>query len=217
MLIGSDYIFLEGSDPLAAGCDGSAVPNGCWPEVRQGDSQQELGPLCLPVLGSSCGGSWLAGWAQQCSGAEEDVSHPQEKACRGRGQRTKIQIVCLASLRQKTGRMENVTPYRVRRLCNTSAAGRAKVQSFGGLLRARTSLDLPGKCVGDELRQADSRPGECAVTGTSAGRESCPSPAPQKSRECLSTSDGKNILLTLQSPGAREEFTSCLCFMEAGP
>lgn len=47
--------------------------------------------------------------------------------------------------------------------------------------------------------------------------KSCPSPAPQKSRECVSSSDGKTIPLTLQSPGAGEKLTSSFCFMDAGP
>lgn len=135
--------------------------------------------------------------------------HPQEKACRGRGQRARkkvwVQIVCtgcLTSLRQKTDRMENATPYRIRHLRNISAAGPAKVQGFGGLLRARkASPDLPGKRVGAELWERSPalhakqthclawRPGKRAVTSTFSGSESCPSPAPQKSRECLSSSD----------------------------
>lgn len=93
--------------------------------------------------------------APQC---REEVSHPQEKAHRGRGQRARkkgwVQIVCvgcLASLREKPDRTENATPYRIRHLCNISAAGPAKVQGVAGLHRARkVSLDLPGKWVGAE-------------------------------------------------------------------
>lgn len=192
MLIGSDYIFLEGFDPLAADCDGSTPsPNGCWLEAWRSDSQQELGALCLPALGSSCGGSWLAG------GSDGQSSTPvQRRRCftprrkhageesRGQGGRV-VQIVCtssLASLRQKTDRMENVTPYRIRHLCNISAMGPAKVQGFGGLLRARkASLDLPGKWVGAELWERSpalhakqthclaSWPGKRTVTGTFSG------------------------------------------------
>ena len=137
---------------------------------------------------------------------------------------------CLTSLRQRTDRMENVTPYRIRHLCNISAVGPAKVQGFGGLLRARkVSLDLPGKWVDAELWERSpalhakqthclaSQSGKRAVTGTFSGSDSCPSPAPQQSRECLSSSDSRTIMLTLQSPGAGEKLSSSLCFMDADP
>lgn len=114
---------------------------------------------------------------------------------RGQGGR-EAQIVCtrcLTSLRQKTDRMENVTPYRIRHSCNISAAGPAKVQGFAGLIRAtKPSLVLPGKWVGAELWERSpvfhaeqtyclgQWPGERAVTSAFSRSEFCLPPAPQK-------------------------------------
>lgn len=84
------------------------------------------------------------------------VSPPRESMKTGRAEGKDEEW---RSLRHKPGRMENGTPDRIRHFCNVNAVGPAKVQGFGGLLRAgKASLDLPGKWVGAELWERSAAP-----------------------------------------------------------
>lgn len=165
------------------------------------DSQQEQ-ELCLPVLGTAARAADLKGAQSRVQG-EEEVFHPrdEETECTGLGAEHLHGLPRTKS--RQDGERDTVSHWE---FMQHECCGTSQGSGFGGLIRARKApLDLLGKWVCEELWEISavllakqthclaSWPGRTTTASIVLGKGLCPSPALQKSRECLSSSEQSNV------------------------